>query len=58
MIVDFSGKEIGSFTIKPTIVVQGEPFAKVGAVGAYSVSATLREAPVEETEAEGESEGT
>ena len=56
VIVDFSGKEIGSFTIKPTIVVQGEPFAKVGAVGAYSVSATLREAPVEETE--GESEGT
>ena len=50
VIVDFTGKEPGSFTIKPTITVRGEPFAKVGAVGAYSVSATLREKP-EETEA-------
>lgn len=48
--VDFSGKELGSFTIKPTITVQGPEFAKVGAVGTYSVSATLREAPPEETE--------
>lgn len=48
--VDFSGKEIGSFTIKPAITVQGEQFSKVGAVGTYSVSATLREAPPEETE--------
>ena len=51
--VDFSGKEAGSFTIKPTIVIQGEGYEKVGAVGTYSVSATLREAPVEE-ETEGE----
>ena len=50
VIVDFSGKEIGSFTIKPTIVVQGEAYAKVGAVGTYSVSATLKEAPPPETE--------
>lgn len=50
VIVDFSGKEIGSFTIKPTITVQGEAYAKVGAVGTYSVSATLREIPEEETE--------
>ena len=50
VIVDFSGKEIGSFTIKPTITVRGEAYAKVGAVGTYSVSATLREAPPEETE--------
>ena len=48
--VDFTGKELGSFTIKPTIAVQGTEFAKVGAVGTYSVSATLREAPAEETE--------
>lgn len=50
VIVDFSGKEPGSFTIKPTITVRGEAFAKVGPVGAYSVSATLREKPAEETE--------
>ena len=50
VIVDFSGKEIGSFTIKPAITVQGAEFAKVGAVGTYSVSATLREALTEETE--------
>lgn len=50
VIVDFSGKEIGSFTIKPTITVRGEAYAKVGAVGTYSVSATLREAPPKETE--------
>ena len=52
VIVDFSGKEPGSFTIKPTITVRGETFAKVGPVGTYSVSATLREKPVEETEGE------
>ena len=50
VIVDFSGKEIGAFTIKPTITVRGEAYAKVGAVGTYSVSATLREAPPKETE--------
>ena len=46
--VDFSGKEPGSFTLKPVIAIQGYEFAKVGAVGTYSVSATLREAPPEE----------
>ena len=50
VIVDFSGKEAGSFTIKPTITVQGEAFAQVGAVGSYSVSATLRVAPTEPEE--------
>lgn len=50
VIVDFSGKEAGSFTIKPTITVQGEAFAQVGAVGSYSVSATLRTAPTEPEE--------
>lgn len=55
VIVDFSGKELGTFTIKPTIVVKGEAFASVGAVGTYSVSATLREV-VEETVPEGTEE--
>lgn len=50
VIVDFSGKETGSFTVKPTITVRGENFAKVGPVGSYSVSATLRPAPTEEPE--------
>lgn len=50
--VDFAGKEPGSFTIKPTIKMKGDVFSKVGAVGTYSVSATLREAPEEETKTE------
>ena len=50
VIFDFSGKETGSFTIKPTIVVSGEAFMNVGAVGSYSVSTTLRPAPTEEPE--------
>lgn len=49
VIVDFSGKEIGSFTIKPTIEVKGDAYADVGAVGTYSVNATLREKVVETT---------
>lgn len=53
VVVDFTGKEIGSFTIKPTITVHGEAYAKVGAVGTYSVSATLREIPEPETEEAG-----
>lgn len=51
VIVDFSGKQVGTFTIKPTIVIKGDAFAGAGAVGTYSVSATLREI-VEETEPE------
>ena len=51
VIVDFSGKEIGAFTIKPTIVVRGENFVDVGAVGTYSVNATLREKVIETTAA-------
>lgn len=52
VVVDFSGKELGSFTIKPTITVSGEAYANVGAVGSYSVSATLREIAEETTEEE------
>ena len=48
--VDFSGKEAGSFTIKPTITIHGEQFSKVGPVGSYSVSATLRPIPTEPEE--------
>ena len=50
VVVDFSGKQIGSFTIKPIITTPGEPFTRVGPVGTYSVSATLRERPEKETE--------
>lgn len=46
--VDFADKELGSYTIKPSIAVMGDDFATVGAVGSYSVSVTLREAPEEE----------
>ena len=46
--VDFAGKEVGSFTLKPVINLKGDAFADVGPVGSYSVSATLREV-VEET---------
>jgi YbbR domain-containing protein len=42
--VDFKGKELGTFTIKPGIRVKGEKFASVGAVGTYSLSVTLKEA--------------
>lgn len=48
--VDFSGKEAGSFTIKPTIRILGDAYVNVGAVGTYSVSATLAPIPVDETE--------
>ena len=50
IIVDFSGKELGTFTIRPTITVLGSQYMYVGAVGTYSVSATLREATPEATE--------
>ena len=46
--IDFSGKEAGTFTFKPTITVSGEAFSSVGAVGSYSISATLRQPEVTE----------
>ena len=52
VVVDFSGKELGSSTIKPTITVSGEAYANGGAGGSYSVSATLREIVEETTEEE------
>lgn len=39
--VDFTGAEVGSSTFKATIVF-GEDFASVGAMGTYSVSATVQ----------------
>ena len=50
--VDFTGKEVGSFTLKPVINLKGDAFAKVGPVGSYSVSATLREVVEETTDPE------
>lgn len=49
--VDFRDVEMGTATIKATIVIS-EKYADVGAIGTYSVSATLQE-PVPETTGEG-----
>lgn len=46
--IDFTDKEAGTFTYKPVISIEGETYDSVGAVGSYSISATLRIA--EETE--------
>ena len=43
VVIDLAGKEMGSFTIKPAITVEGDAYTSVGAVGTYSVSVTLRE---------------
>lgn len=48
--VDLSGKEIGSFTVKPAVSFEGDQYAAIGAVGSYSVSITLKEAQEEATE--------
>ena len=40
--VDFSGKEVGTSTMKATITINGAEYSGVGAVGTYSVSVTLR----------------
>ena len=48
--IDLSGKEIGSFTIKPIITIKGEQYASVGAVGPHSVSIAVKELEVEATE--------
>lgn len=44
VVVDLSGKEIGTSTVKASITVQGNKYQYVGAVGSYSVSVTLKEA--------------
>lgn len=50
--VDLSGKEIGSFTIKPSITIKGDQYATLGAVGPHSISIAVKEMVIEETEAE------
>ena len=45
--VDFASAQLGSYTVKPTITMKGA-YSKVGAIGNYSVSVTLREAVAEE----------
>lgn len=40
--IDFTDKEAGTFTYKPVITIDGESYVSVGAVGSYSISATLR----------------
>lgn len=42
--IDFTGKEAGSFTIKPIITVEGDAYASVGPVGSHIVSVTLKQA--------------
>ena len=46
VVVDFANAQLGTFTVKPTVVL-GSAYSKVGAIGTYSVSATLRD-PAEE----------
>jgi len=48
--VDLSGKEIGSFTVKPAITIKGDAYVDIGAVGTHSVSIALKEIEVEATE--------
>lgn len=42
--IDFTNQEMGTFTFKPVITIAGDAYESVGAVGTYSISATLREA--------------
>lgn len=48
--VDLSGKEIGSFTIKPAITFKGDQYVTLGAVGPHSVSIAVKELDPEATE--------
>ena len=41
-VVNFKGKEAGSYTIKAAIKIKDQLYEKVGPVGTYSVSVTLR----------------
>lgn len=42
VIVDLTGKEAGASTVKATISIKDEKFSAVGAVGAHTVSITLK----------------
>lgn len=48
--VDFTGAELGTSTFKATVVFS-DKFSSVGAVGSYTVSATVQEISADETEA-------
>lgn len=43
-VVDLSGKEPGTFTVKATIIIANSSFASIGELGTHSVSVTLTEA--------------
>ena len=45
--VDLTGKEVGASTVKANIAIKGDKYTDVGAMGAHSVSITLKEAEVE-----------
>ena len=45
--VDLSNAELGAATVKAVISLVGDEFAEVGALGAYSVSVTMKEVPEE-----------
>ena len=44
MTVDFADAQLGSYTIKPSISLNGV-YREMGAIGNYSVSVTVRSAP-------------
>ena len=46
-VVDLSGKELGTFTVKASIIITNSSFAGVGEMGTHSVSVTLTEAVAE-----------
>ena len=48
VVVDLSGKEPGTFTVKASIIITNSSFASVGEMGTHSVSVTLTEKPAEE----------
>ena len=47
VVVDLTGKEIGSTTVKVKITIKGETYSIVGPVGSHTVSITLKAAEVE-----------
>ena len=47
-VVDLSGKEPGTFTVKASIIISNSNFASIGEMGTHSVSVTLTEAEAEE----------
>ena len=46
-VVDLSGKEPGTFTVKANIIIADSTYASIGEMGTHSVSVTLSEAEVE-----------